>query len=230
MRWLLPGRNAIIGAFVGAATALLGAWLAGSDARALPYTVVLVLAIALIGLVLGAVAAAWAWIAGIVVVAVILVSSGLDPEPVTTDVIRLATFLLGSPIVVLLVRRLELSREEAAAALAASRASREELSAERERLVHAQTDVDAALVAAERERARLEEVAEAIPEPLVVYDDQLQGTYGNRAALRLFGRSFVERPWPSGVGRPNRATSTEPPCRKTSGHRWWRSPRQSDAG
>jgi signal transduction histidine kinase len=194
MRWLLPGRHAIVGAVVGAATALLGSWLAGSDARALPYTVVLVLAIAMIGLVLGAVAAAWAWIAGIVVLAIILVSSGLHPQPVTTDVIRLATFLLGSPIVVLLVRRLEVSREQAAAALAASRASRAELSAERERLVQARTEVDAALVAAERERARLEEVAEAIPEPLVVYDDQLQGTYGNRAALRLFGRSFVERP------------------------------------
>ncbi len=37
-------------------------------------------------------------------------------------------------------------------------------------------------------------MAEAIPEPLVVYDDQLRGTYGNRAALQLFGRSFVERP------------------------------------
>ena len=50
------------------------------------------------------------------------------------------------------------------------------------------------MAAAERERARLEEVAEAIPEPLIVYDHRLRGTYGNRAALRLFGRSFVERP------------------------------------
>ncbi len=194
MSWMLPDRRAIIGAIVGAATTLLGSWLAGADARALPYTVVLVLAIALTGLVLGARAAAWAWIAGIVVLTVILVSAGFHPQPVATDIVRLATFILGSPLLVLLVRRLEVSRETAARALAAIRASQAELAAERERLVEAQTTADAALAAAERERARLEEVAEAIPEPLVVYDDRLQGTYGNRAALRLFGRSFVERP------------------------------------
>ena len=61
-------------------------------------------------------------------------------------------------------------------------------------LEQARQELDDALAQAERERARLEEVAEAIPEPLVVYDGALRGTYGNRAALRLFGRSFVERP------------------------------------
>lgn len=194
MRWLLSDPRAIVGALVGASTALIGSWLAGSDGNALPYTVVLVLAIALVGLVLGSAAAAWAWLAGIIVLAVILVTSGIEPDPGAADVLRLAAFIIGSPVIVLLVRRLELSREEAAAALRASRAASAELAAERERLVQARTDADAALVAAERERARLEEVAEAIPEPLVVYDDQLRGTYGNRAALRLFGRSFVERP------------------------------------
>ena len=194
MRWLLPGRHAVIGALVGALTTLLGSWLAGADARALPYTVVLVLAIALVGLVLGAAAAAWAWFAGIAVLAIILATSGMDADPGMSDVIRLATFIVGSPILVLLVRRLEVARDTADRALEASRSSREELAAERERLVEARTEVDAALVAVERERARLEEVAEAIPEPLVVYDDQLHGRYGNRAALRLFGRSFVERP------------------------------------
>ena len=49
------------------------------------------------------------------------------------------------------------------------------------------------ILAGKRERARLEEVAESIPEPLIVYDDMQRGTYGNRAAMRLFGRSFVER-------------------------------------
>ena len=194
MRWLLPDRRAVIGVVAGAATTLLGSWLAGADARALPYTVVLVLAIALIGLLLGASAAAWAWIAGIAVLAIILVTSGISPDAGPTDVIRLATFMIGSPVLVLLVRRLEVTRETASRALADIRASQAELAAERERLVGARTEVDAALAAAERERARLEEVAEAIPEPLVVYDDRLQGTYGNRAALRLFGRSFVERP------------------------------------
>ena len=58
--WLMPDRRAVIGAAVGAATALLGAALAGVEARDLPYTVLLVLAIALVGLILGAGAAAWA--------------------------------------------------------------------------------------------------------------------------------------------------------------------------
>jgi signal transduction histidine kinase len=65
---------------------------------------------------------------------------------------------------------------------------------ERASLMAARAERERALVLAERERARLEEVAEAIPEPLIVYDDALRGTYGNRAALRLLGRSFVERP------------------------------------
>ena len=52
----------------------------------------------------------------------------------------------------------------------------------------------AALHDADRDRARLAEVAEAIPEPLIVFDADAVGTYANRAALRIFGRSFVERP------------------------------------
>jgi signal transduction histidine kinase len=194
MRWLLPDRRAVIGVAVGASTALAGWLLAGSDARALPYTVVLVLAIALVGLALGSAAAAWAWLAGLAVLIFIILTSRVEPNLALSDVIRLTTFIIGSPFIVLLVRRVEVARATAAEALEASRASRAELAAERERLVETQGEVDAALDGAERERARLEEVAEAIPEPLIVYDDELKGTYGNRAALRLFGRSFVERP------------------------------------
>ncbi|HEX7171339.1 MAG TPA: PAS domain-containing sensor histidine kinase [Candidatus Limnocylindria bacterium] len=194
MRWLLPDRRAVVGAAVGVTTTLLGSMLAGTDSRDPPYTVVLVLAIALVGLALGAAAAAWAWLAGVAVLTVIIVTSGVAPDVAASDVIRLTTFIIGSPFIVLLVRRVEIARATAAEALEASRASRGELAAERERLVQTRADVDAALEGAERERARLEEVAEAIPEPLIVYDDQLAGTYGNRAALRLFGRSFVERP------------------------------------
>jgi signal transduction histidine kinase len=194
MTWLRPDRRAIVGAAAGAATALAGTWLASFDGEVLPYTVVLVLAIALVGLLLGAGAAAWAWISGIVVLSIVLVNaSGRGPIS-PSEIARLATFLVGSPIVVLLVRRAEAAREMADQALAASRRSEEEAAVERDRLVGARREVDVALIGAERERARLEEVAEAIPEPLVVYDDRLQGTYGNRAALRLFGRSFVERP------------------------------------
>ena len=100
----------------------------------------------------------------------------------------------GAPALVYLVSRAETARAEAAAALAASRAAEQHLEAERRRIEASGELLEQAHAEAERERARLEEVAEAIPEPLIVYDDELRGTYGNRAALRLFGRSFVERP------------------------------------
>ncbi len=191
---ILPDRNAVIGALVGAGTALLTMWLAGTADRAVPFTVLLVLAIAIVGLGLGAAAASWAWFSGLVVLLAMVVTSdgavGWSPN----EIVRIAAFILGSPLIILLVHRLGTARQEAAAALAESRHAHEEAAEERRRLELARHEVDAALVAAERERARLEEVAEAIPEPLVVYDDQLRGTYGNRAALRLFGRSFVERP------------------------------------
>ena len=191
---MLPDRNAAIGALVGAATAVLAMWLTGSAGGAVPFTVLLVLAIALVGLGLGASAAAWAWFSGLVVLLVALFASDDSVGWSAGEVVRLAAFIIGSPIIVLLVHRSSLAREVAAEALEESRRAHEEAADERRRLELARLEVDAALVAAERERARLEEVAEAIPEPLVVYDDQLRGTYGNRAALRLFGRSFVERP------------------------------------
>lgn len=191
---ILPDRNAAIGALVGAATALLTMWLAGSAGAAVPFTVLLVLAIALVGLGLGAAAAGWAWFSGLVVLLVALFASDSGVAWSAGEVVRLAAFIIGSPLVILLVHRSSMSRQVAAEALEESRRAQEEAAEERRRLELARLEVDTALVAAERERARLEEVAEAIPEPLVVYDDQLRGTYGNRAALRLFGRSFVERP------------------------------------
>jgi signal transduction histidine kinase len=194
LKSLLPDRRALVGALIGAGAALGGAFLAGVQARELPYTVLLVLAIALTGLVLGGRAAAWSWFAGVVVLTVVLVTSDPGPALVAVDTVRLAAFIIGSPLVVLLVFRSELARRTATEALAASREAQDQAAAERRRLEEARHEVDVALVGAERERARLEEVAEAIPEPLVVFDDTGRGTYGNRAALRLFGRSFVERP------------------------------------
>jgi signal transduction histidine kinase len=191
---MLPDRSAVIGAIVGAATALLTIWMTGSADRTAPFTVLLVLAIALVGLGLGAIAAAWAWFSGLVVLLITLFASDGSVGWSAGEVVRLAAFIIGSPIIVLLVHRSTIAGQAAAVALAESRRAHEEAAQERGQLELARLEVDAALVAAERERARLEEVAEAIPEPLVVYDDQLRGTYGNRAALRLFGRSFVERP------------------------------------
>jgi signal transduction histidine kinase len=190
----VPDRNSIIGALVGAGTALLGIWLAGGEGRDLPFTVLLVLAVALTGLILGARAAAWAYIAG----AIVLLLVALEPDGSqsfgVTDGVRFAAFLIGSPIIVYLVYRAEANRALADEALSASQVAEDRAEAERQRLEAARRELDFALADAERERARLEEVAESIPEPLIVYDDALRGTYGNRAALRLFGRSFVERP------------------------------------
>ena len=194
LSWLTPGRGPIIGAIVGTATAVTALWLTGSTDRAVPYTVLLVLAIAIVGLLLGAAAAAWAWLGALIVVASGLVLTEAGDGWSTGEVIRLAAFFIGSPAIVLLVHRSDMARRTAAEALVESRRAQEEAAEERRQLELARIDVGAALATAERERARLEEVAEAIPEPLVVFDDQLRGTYGNRAALRLFGRSFVERP------------------------------------
>ena len=192
MRLLILDRNALVGALAGAVTALLGGLLAGPR-EYVPYTVLLVLAIALVGLAAGANAAAWAYVTG----AVVVISEVLAPRSAswhTSDTVRLTAFLLGSPAIVYLVHRAETNRRLAESALASSHEARRQADAERERLETARRELGVALSDAERERARLEEVAEAIPEPLIVYDDQLQGTYGNRAALRMFGRSFVERP------------------------------------
>lgn len=184
--------RALVGAAVGAGTALIGAWLAGRELSFLPFTVLLVLAVAIIGLVMGANAAAWAYVVGsIVVVAQVVAPGGAWSF---SDAVRLTALLLGSPAIVYLVYRAEENRRVADAALTASHEARRQAAAEQERLESARRELDVALTNAERERARLEEVAEAIPEPLIVYDDEPRGTYGNRAAFRLFGRSFVERP------------------------------------
>jgi len=185
--------RASVGVLIGAATALIGAWIAGPQPGNLPFVVLLVVVIALTGLALGAAAAASAYLAGAAVVIAEAIAPHAGPWQVS-DSVRLLAFLIGSPAIVYLVYRAETNRRDAHVALATSQTARRQADAEREDLESARRELDTALVTAERERARLEEVAEAIPEPLIVYDDQSRGTYGNRAAFRLFGRSFVERP------------------------------------
>ncbi|MCA1587875.1 MAG: PAS domain-containing protein [Chloroflexi bacterium] len=193
MMILAPNRSAAVGALVGAAVTVVGALTSGPSSDYLPYAVLPLLAVAVVGLVLGAAAAAWAYAAAAMVLLVIAVVGGDAISPAPADLVRLGTFMLGSPVIVFLVMRTEHIRRRVAQALSTSHASATDLAAERQRSEAARRELDAALAAAERERKRLEEVAEAIPEPLIVYDDQLHGTYGNRAAMRLFGRSFVER-------------------------------------
>jgi signal transduction histidine kinase len=193
-RLIVPDAAAALGVIVGGGVSVIGIVISEPAGTRIPFTVLLVLAIALIGLLVGAKAALWAYLAGSLVIAVAAVLPELDTAYAMSDWVRLTGFLLGAPLIVILVRRAEVAQEVAARALAASRAAQIVATEERERLEQARHDLDSALAGVERERARLEEVAEAIPEPLVVYDDQLRGTYGNRAALRLFGRAFVERP------------------------------------
>ncbi len=190
-----PIRSAILGGVIGAGAALAGAWLAGQGrAVDMPDVVLLVIAIAVTGLALGAGAATWGYVVG----GFVLLAASLQPVEgrafAIDDAVRYAAFVVGAPVLIYLVHRAHASGLLRDEALEASRAAEERLEAERQRLEATRREVDDALIGAERERARLEEVAEAIPEPLVVYDDAGRGTYGNRAALRLFGRSFVERP------------------------------------
>ncbi len=191
MRFRGSDRRLMLGMLAGLAAAIAGMVLAGD--QALPYTVIPVLGVIFVGLTLGSGAAMGAYIVATLVLVLLVLQPTRIDDLAPSDVVRLVAFLLGSPLAVLLVNRAEDDRRRASRALRASRDAEAALEAERLRLEAARREVDAALATAERERARLEEVAEAIPEPLIVYDDDGHGTYGNRAALRLFGRSFVER-------------------------------------
>jgi signal transduction histidine kinase len=190
-----PSLRALIGAAFGGGAAAIASVLSEMTAGGAEgaFVVIPVLAIALCGIALGSAAALYAFLAG----GLVLVGSSAllgGDELGTADVLRLAAFVLGSPLIVLLAHRAEDSQIVAERARELAETARNAAEQERRSLSDARHEIDRALARAERERARLEEVAEAIPEPLIVYDDRLRGTYGNRAALRLFGRSFVERP------------------------------------
>ncbi|MBW3612635.1 MAG: hypothetical protein KY392_02100, partial [Chloroflexi bacterium] len=159
MKLLVPTRSAIIGALIGIGIALLAAALGGQARQDLPYVVLLVISVAVSGLILGARAALWGYLAGGAVLLLTALEMNEGQVFGVADLIRFSAFLIGSPIIVFLVYRAETSRALAGEALAASRAVEERLETERMRLEAARREVDDALVAAERERARLEEVA-----------------------------------------------------------------------
>jgi signal transduction histidine kinase len=190
---LRPSRKAVLGALIGTIAALAAAYLTVLAGGTASFPVLPVLAIAATGLTLGAPAAFYAYVVGAVIL-ILTTELGSEPSMGWPDSVRFALFVVGSPLLILLAQRVEQEREIARDALERSTAAQLEASAEREALRVAQLSGERALARAEQERARLEEVAEAIPEPLIVYDGELRGTYGNRAALRVFGRSFFERP------------------------------------
>jgi signal transduction histidine kinase len=183
----------LAGALVGAATAVLAVLLASIGTDPTPSTALLVLMVALVGLGLGAAAALYAYAAaGLVLIGLAAIPTG---EPVTlAQLVRVGSFVVGSPLMVLLAIRAERVSQRAESARDASRAAGQQAEGERQVAVAALRELDHALREAEVERARLVEVAEGIPEPLVVYDADGHGTYANRAALQVFGRAFVERP------------------------------------
>jgi len=185
--------RALAGVAIGGATAFGSLVLGGLAGEVGPFIVLLVLMVALVGLSLGAAASLYAYVAASVMLILFSTDPASHAGTSLVEMIRYGAFVIGSPIVVLLALRAERERLAMHAARERSAASERRLEEERRAAVAARTDLDAALQRAERERARLEEVAESIPEPLIVYDADGRGITTNRAALRLFGRSFVER-------------------------------------
>jgi signal transduction histidine kinase len=131
-------------------------------------------------------------VAGVVLAASTVPSSGRLIT--SSDVMRLLAFAIGSPIVIGLAVRAERRNEAARCAQEASAQAEQRANAGRREAEEARGELNAALEEARRDRARLQEVAEAIPEALIVYDAHGRGAYGNRAALRIFGRSFFDLP------------------------------------
>jgi signal transduction histidine kinase len=182
----------LLGAAIGVIGVLVPLVLGRASENAPPLTVVAVLTIALVGLGLGAAASLYAYISASV--AMILVNA--FPTTVGTplpELIRIGAFVVGCPFVILLALRADRQRAALLEARDHGAAMRERLEVERQHADEVRREVDSAGRRADADRARLAEVAEVIPEPLIVYDADGRGTYANRAALRLFGRSFVER-------------------------------------
>jgi signal transduction histidine kinase len=183
----------LAGAAVGGIAAVLSLGLADASGQTAVYLVLIVLAISLVGLSLGSGPAIAAYaVAGVVLAAATVPASG---RLITTgDVVRLLAFAIGSPIVIALAVRAERRNEAARRAQQASQLAEQRANLGRREAEEARQELHAALEEVRHERARLQEVAEAIPEPLIVYDEEMRGSYGNRAALRTLGLSFFERP------------------------------------
>jgi signal transduction histidine kinase len=186
-------RRASLGALAGGVAAALALLPWTADRQLAPAAVIAVLMVALVGIGLGPVPAVWTYVAAFVVIVAAWLAA---PERgvSTAAGLSLLAFILGSPLVVLLVLRAERRWRRRQAAQDASASAAQLAAVERQATETTRRELRAAVEQVERERTRLEEVAEAIPEPLIVYDAEGHGTYANRAALRIFGRSFYDRP------------------------------------
>ena len=124
-RLIVPDVPAILGAIVGGGMCALGIAIADPTGDRIPFTVLLVLSIALVGLLLGAKAALWAYVAGSTVMLVDAALPVAREQYDPLDLVRLLALIFGSPLIVLLVRRGEVARQVASEALAASHAAEE---------------------------------------------------------------------------------------------------------
>lgn len=182
------GVGVLAGALAGGASLLLAELTGEATVAVIP-----LLAVALAGLAFGSAAALWTYaVAGLT----IMVQAILVPDRLISaaDAVRVAAFVLGAPLLVLLSFRIERERRQSRTARDLSEAAEQVAIRERAAADTARRELQVALQLVQQERTRLEEVAEAIPEPLIVYDAEGLGTYANRAALRAFGRSFYDRP------------------------------------
>jgi signal transduction histidine kinase len=185
-------RRQLLGAIIGVPAGIAGVLVASATGAGELLPSIPMVVIAWVGLRLGwRPAAATYLIAG--VTAVILIAGERPTELVASDLPRLGAYIVLCPIVVLLARGVQAALEQAEAARDAAVQAQREVTAQRSELERIHGQLSVAWEEANRTRARLEEVAEAIPEPLVVFDAEARGTYANRAALRTFGRSFVDR-------------------------------------
>jgi hypothetical protein len=172
---LRPELRILLGAFIGVGSALIAVLLADAASVVTPLTVIPVLAVALVGLGLGSRSALMAYgAAGLIIILFAILPAH---EPIAgADAIQLASFVIGAPFIVLLALAADRRRWDAARARDASDIAERQALLQTARAESARSQLNTALQAAERERVRLAEGEEAVPEPLIVYDAARRGT------------------------------------------------------
>ncbi|HET8586784.1 MAG TPA: hypothetical protein VFM74_02815, partial [Candidatus Limnocylindria bacterium] len=116
MGLLQPGWRALAGFVIGAAAALGSTLLALLTNQLVPSASLLVLAVAIAGLTLGAAAALSAYVGGGIIIILLILLPHEARDLGLDDAVRLASFVLGTPIVVLLALRAETERRRTARA------------------------------------------------------------------------------------------------------------------
>jgi signal transduction histidine kinase len=185
------GRRGLLGVLIGIPVGAAGVLLALVTGGGAMFPALPIVAIAWVGLRLGWQPAIWSYVgAGLTAWALII---GLHPSGLLLgEAFQILWYVVLTPVVILMARSVQSAREGAEAARDAAVKTQRELEERRIELERTHLELSAVWRKADESRARLEEVAEAIPEPLIVFDADARGTYANRAALRTFGRSFTE--------------------------------------